>query len=128
MERVGPLDGPGAEVREQRPRLEGGEDQEPAEDQEPLDGHRRRRVPRRWILARARAAIPLAIVVVVFVAHFGGIITSYDSRWSIPTARSILHEGNTDLQEYQGRKKLSSKPGSKIRSIWWPWCLSIDMR
>ena len=44
-----------------------------------------------------RSAIPLAIVVVVFVTHFGGIITSYDSRWSIPTARSILHEGNTDL-------------------------------
>lgn len=33
-------------------------------------------------------------------AHFGGIITSYDSRWSIPTARSILREGNTDLNEY----------------------------
>jgi len=50
-----------------------------------------------------RSAIPLAIVVVVFVTHFGGIITSYDSRWSIPTARSILHEGNTDLDEYRAR-------------------------
>jgi Dolichyl-phosphate-mannose-protein mannosyltransferase len=58
-----------------------------------------------------RPAIPLAIVVVVFVAHFGGIITSYDSRWSIPTARSILHEGNTDLDEYRGR--LEADPGGR---------------
>jgi len=26
------------------------------------------------------------------------------------------------------RKRLSSRPGSKIRSISCPWCLSIDMR
>ena len=25
---------------------------------------------------------------------------AYDSRWSIPTARSLLREGNTDLNEY----------------------------
>jgi hypothetical protein len=56
-------------------------------------------------------AIPVAIVVLVFVAHFGGIITSYDSRWSIPTARSILHEGNADLDEYRAR--LEADPGSR---------------
>lgn len=58
-----------------------------------------------------RAAIAIAIVVVVFVAHFGGIITSYDSRWSIPTARSILHEGNTDLDEYRAR--FEADPGGR---------------
>jgi len=44
--------------------------------------------------SRAATAIPAAIVVLVFAAHFAGLITSFDSRWSIPTARSILHEGN----------------------------------
>jgi hypothetical protein len=58
-----------------------------------------------------RSAIAVAIVVVVFVAHFGGIITSYDSRWSIPTARSILHEGNADLDEYRARWE--ADPGSR---------------
>lgn len=48
-------------------------------------------------------AIAAAIVLVVFIAHFAGIITSYDSRWAIPTARSILREGNTDLEEYRAR-------------------------
>jgi hypothetical protein len=62
---------------------------------------------RRW---HARA-IPVAIVVLVFAAHFGGIITSYDSRWSIPTARSILHEGNIDLEEYRAR--FEADPGSR---------------
>lgn len=51
----------------------------------------------------ASAAIPAAVVVVVFAAHFAGLITSYDSRWTIPTARSILREGNTDLEEYRAR-------------------------
>ena len=58
-----------------------------------------------------RRVIPVAIVVLVFVAHFGGIITSYDSRWSIPTARSIVHEGNTDLEEY--RTRIAADPGSQ---------------
>ena len=56
-------------------------------------------------------AVPLAIVVLVFAAHFGGIITSYDSRWSIPTARSILLEGNADLEEYRAR--MAADPGSR---------------
>ena len=30
-----------------------------------------------------------------------GVITSYDSIWSIPVARSLLREGNTDLDEYR---------------------------
>src|SRR5688572_4141093 len=56
-------------------------------------------------------AIPLAIVVLVFAAHFGGIITSYDSRWSIPTARSIVREGNADLEEYRAR--IAADPGGQ---------------
>src|SRR5688572_8182683 len=50
-----------------------------------------------------RSAIPLAIMAVVFATHFAGLITSYDSVWSVPTARSILREGNTDLEEYRAR-------------------------
>ena len=60
---------------------------------------------RRW-----HRAIPPAIVALVFAAHFGGIITSYDSRWSIPTARSIVREGNADLEEYRARAE--ADPGS----------------
>lgn len=29
------------------------------------------------------------------------VITSYDSRWSIPTSLSILREGNTSLNEFE---------------------------
>jgi hypothetical protein len=50
-----------------------------------------------------RFAIPVTIVAVVFATHFAGLITSFDSVWSIPTARSILREGNTDLEEYRAR-------------------------
>ena len=45
-------------------------------------------------------AIAVAVLLVVAATHFPGVITSFDSRWSIPTARSLLREGNTDLDEY----------------------------
>ena len=48
----------------------------------------------------SQAAIPSAILLVVFIVHPLGPSTSYDSRWSIPIARSLLSEGNTDLDEY----------------------------
>ena len=48
----------------------------------------------------ARVAIPVAVFLIVFATHVLGIVTSFDSRWSIPTARSLLREGNTDLDEY----------------------------
>ena len=47
-----------------------------------------------------RVAAPVALFAVVVATHCMGVITSYDSRWSIPTARSLLREGNTDLNEY----------------------------
>ena len=50
--------------------------------------------------AGLRAAIPAAIFLVVFITHLNGVITSVDSRWSIPIARSLLREGNIDLDEY----------------------------
>ncbi len=47
-----------------------------------------------------RVAAPVALFGLVVVTHGMGLITSFDSRWSIPTARSLLREGNTDLNEY----------------------------
>jgi hypothetical protein len=42
------------------------------------------------------------VFLVVFICHYrlSPTITSFDSRWSVHTARSILKEGNTDLDEY----------------------------
>ena len=48
----------------------------------------------------ARAAAPVALFLLVVATHCAGVITSYDSVWSIPMARSLLREGNTDLDEY----------------------------
>jgi hypothetical protein len=47
-----------------------------------------------------RAAVPAAIFVTVAVTHFLGLVTSFDSMWSIPIARSVLREGNVNLDEY----------------------------
>jgi len=47
-----------------------------------------------------QAAAPVALFFVVVATHCMGVITSYDSVWSIPIARSLLREGNTDLDEY----------------------------
>jgi len=47
-----------------------------------------------------RAMIPVLIFSIVAVTHFLGVITSYDSLWSIPIARSVLYQGNADLDEY----------------------------
>ena len=43
----------------------------------------------------------ILIFLIVFITHFfSKNITSFDSLWSIPTAFSIVKEGNTDLDEY----------------------------
>jgi len=47
-----------------------------------------------------RAAIPAVVFAVVALIHFSGIITSFDSRWSIPVARSLPYEGDIDLDEH----------------------------
>ena len=44
--------------------------------------------------------MPVALFVLVVATHCAGVITSYDSVWSIPVARSLLREGNIDLDEY----------------------------
>jgi len=45
----------------------------------------------------------LAIFLVVFLAYFcSRNVTSTDSAWTIYTAMSIIREGDTDLDEYQG--------------------------
>jgi len=43
----------------------------------------------------------LAVFAVVFSSHsLSPNATPFDSRWTVPTSLSILHEGNTDLDEY----------------------------
>lgn len=44
--------------------------------------------------------VVLVFLSVLFTHMASSTILSYDSIWSIHTARSILHEGNTDLDEY----------------------------
>jgi hypothetical protein len=47
-------------------------------------------------------AILASIFFSVFISHVSSRnITSPDSKWSIPTALSIIKEGNTDLDEYK---------------------------
>jgi hypothetical protein len=48
----------------------------------------------------------VVLSIIIFIVVFGvyvtsPIITSYDSRWSVHTSLSIIHEGNTDLDEYK---------------------------
>ena len=46
--------------------------------------------------------IGMLIVAGIVIVHFfvSDITTSFDSVWSLPTALSILHQGDTDLNEY----------------------------
>lgn len=49
----------------------------------------------RWIEA-------LLVFLLVVLAHrASSVVTSYDSRWFVPVALSIVHEGNTNLDEYR---------------------------
>jgi len=49
-----------------------------------------------------RRLLPIALFATVFAVHVASpVMTSWDSRWSIPTAVSIVREGNTDLDEYR---------------------------
>lgn len=49
----------------------------------------------------------------VFITHFSfGIATPTDSIWFVPTALSILHEGNTNLDEYQS--VIATKPSYTV--------------
>ena len=48
-----------------------------------------------------RFLLPIIFLVVFSVYIFSPKITPYDSRWSIHTSLSILHEGNADLDEYK---------------------------
>ncbi len=49
-----------------------------------------------------RRAILAALFATVFAVHVSSpVMTSWDSVWSIPTAVSIVREGNTDLDEYR---------------------------
>ena len=64
-----------------------------------------------WLL---RAAAPVALFFVVVVTHCTGVITSYDSIWSIPVARSLLREGNTDLDEYPAQLAANGFYGTEL--------------
>jgi hypothetical protein len=48
------------------------------------------------------ASVFAAVLLLVSLTHaLSPIATSFDSRWAIYTAESIVHQGNTDLDEYE---------------------------
>lgn len=50
---------------------------------------------------RREAAVLLAVFLVVFVVHVRSpVMTSFDSRWSVYLAMSLVRQGNLDLDEY----------------------------
>jgi hypothetical protein len=52
-------------------------------------------------LTRKDALAALAVFLIVLPAHvLSPNATPFDSRWTVPVAVSILHQGNTDLDEY----------------------------
>ncbi len=63
--------------------------------------------------ARLQSAVTYAgIFAVVFSTHFAvGVSTYSDPRWTVHTARSILQEGNTDLDEYLPKLEQDSFQG-----------------
>lgn len=51
--------------------------------------------------SRRRWVIPVLIFLVVFGIHVrAGVTTSFDSRWTLYVALSLLHHGDTNLDEY----------------------------
>src|SRR5262245_37961568 len=52
---------------------------------------------------RHPALMNAVVFLVVLVTHFQRFATSFDSMWSIPTARSLLYERNANLDEYANR-------------------------
>ncbi len=49
-----------------------------------------------------KKSVATCIFCIVFLAHLSSpIMFSPDSKWSLPTAKSIIKEGNTDLDEYK---------------------------
>lgn len=55
----------------------------------------------RKLVLENKFLLPIIFLVVFSVYILSPKITPYDSRWSIHTSMSILHEGNTDLNEYK---------------------------
>jgi hypothetical protein len=51
-----------------------------------------------------RRELGLVIFCLVLLVHISSpVMTSLDSRWSLPTAKSLVKEGNTDLDEYRSK-------------------------
>ena len=70
----------------------------------------------RFLHRMKRWAIPPAVFLVVFAVHvLSEVKTSYDSRWSVYVAMSILAEGNTDLDEYE--EVISNKGDYAIEKV-----------
>jgi len=53
--------------------------------------------------------------VVLLVYLSSGVTTSFDSRWTIPTAKSIIKEGNANLDEYRDQMASSDYRLEEIR-------------
>ena len=69
-------------------------------------------VPRQTV---KKAILIVTIFLVVFLTHLASpMVTSFDSKWSIHIAMSILREGNTDLAEY---KELIQEDDYRIEKV-----------
>ena len=68
---------------------------------------------RRWGNRVACAGVFLAVLVVHFASPYQ---YSYDSRWAVPTAMSILAEGNTDLDEFRNAMDPLDMRVQKVRN------------
>lgn len=58
--------------------------------------------------------LPLILLAVFIVHTKSPVSTSWDSRWSIPTAVSMIKEGNVNLDEFIDK----NKPISKMKGSW----------
>ncbi|MEW6273320.1 MAG: hypothetical protein AB1689_28920 [Thermodesulfobacteriota bacterium] len=67
-------------------------------------------------MSKADAIFALGTALLVFAAHAASpVVTSFDSRWTIATAASIAHRGDTDLDEYEHLLHVDSYYGVERR-------------
>lgn len=61
-----------------------------------------------------RIMLPIFFAMTFAVHLLSPVVTSFDSRWTIPTALSIIEEGNTNLDEYQHEPDFNNHYAIKI--------------
>lgn len=98
MSTVGPLSQAAYTVRMMRPT----EQAAPSQNQAPDHTVERRPYAGPRLSPAGAILVPLLLYAILRLAYFAsGLYWPSDSRWSVHTAVSILHEGDTDLNEYR---------------------------